>query len=87
MRVPGYLACAFLAFAAFGGGAASAANICRAGNMTCATTMPVDGYCECKAHGTTEEGTVVAQSAAARHKVNATGAGCGANPSAPGCSN
>jgi hypothetical protein len=78
------MACAFLAVAAFGG-SASAANICRAENLTCATTMPIDGYCECRAHGATEGGTVVAQPVS-HHKVNATGGGCGAHPASPGCS-
>ncbi len=66
------------------GGAASAANICQAGKLTCATTMPVGGFCECTAHGTTEDGTVVAKKAPQR-KVNATAGGCGAHPDAPGC--
>jgi hypothetical protein len=85
MRRTGYLAFALLAAAAFGGGAASAANICQAGRMTCATTMPVDGYCECMSHGTAQEGTVISK-AAPRHQVNATAGGCGAHPGAPGCS-
>jgi hypothetical protein len=85
MRITGYLCGALLAVAAIGGGAASAANICRAGNLTCATTMPIDGYCECSAHGATRSGTVVSKSAP-RQQVNATGGGCGAHPGAPGCS-
>jgi hypothetical protein len=84
MRLTGLLTCAVLAFAVLGGGAASAANICRAGNLTCATTMPVDGYCECTVHGTSQSGTVVP--AAAQHRaVNSTAGGCGANPNGPGC--
>jgi hypothetical protein len=85
MRLTGYLCGALLAVATIAGGAASAANICRAGNLTCATTMPVDGYCECSAHGATQGGTVVSSKPAPRHQVNATGAGCGAHPGAPGC--
>ncbi len=85
MRFAGFLSFALLAWAALGGGAASAANICQAGNLTCATTMPADGYCECKAHGTTQSGTVVTK-AAPKRPVNATAGGCGAHPGSPGCS-
>jgi len=66
------------------GGAASAANICQADKLACPTTMPVGGFCECTAHGTTQDGTVVRKPAPARH-VNATAGGCGAQPNAPGC--
>lgn len=83
MRLTGYLSCALLAVAALGG-PASAANICQAEKMTCATTMPVGGYCECTAHGNSQDGTVVSK-ATPSHKVNSTAGGCGANPSAPGC--
>jgi hypothetical protein len=64
--------------------AASAANICQAGKLACATTMPVGGFCECTAHGTTEEGTVV-KKLPPHAKVNATAGGCGSHPGAPGC--
>lgn len=86
MRYIGYLAFALLAAGTLAG-PASAANMCRAGQLTCATTMPVGGYCECTAHGATEGGTVVSNSEAhqSRQKANATAGGCGANPSAPGC--
>jgi hypothetical protein len=52
--------------------------------LRCATTMPVDGYCECTAHGATEGGTVVGRREA-RQPPNSTAAGCGAQPNAPGC--
>ncbi len=76
------LACAALALAAFAAGPASA-NTCQAGKLSCATTMPVDGYCECTSHGTTQDGTVV--STPTRRPANATAGGCGAHPQAPGC--
>jgi len=63
---------------------ALALNICQAGKLTCATHMPVGGFCECTAHGATQDGTVVAKPAP-NHKVNATAGGCGINPGAPGC--
>ncbi len=68
------------------GGAAQAAGMCSAGKLTCATTMPEGGYCECTAkNGQTEGGTVVAARQAPKQPVNATGGGCGA-PNAPaGC--
>ena len=69
---------------AFSGGAAQAANMCQAGKLSCATTMPVGGYCECTARGQTTDGTVVTK-AAPRRGAPATAGGCGANPSAPGC--
>ena len=59
------------------------ANTCQTGKMTCPTTMPVDGYCECTAQGATESGKVVSQPASTPGK--ATAAGCGAHPDAPGC--
>ena len=81
LRIP----MAFIALASFGFvGSAYAANMCQAGKMNCATTMPVGGYCECTSRGTTTDGTVVAKPAA-RRSTNATPGGCGANPSAPGC--
>ncbi len=84
MRLTVYLSCALLAAAALGSGAAVAANICDAGRLTCVTTMPVGGYCQCTARGATEDGTVVSRSAPGR-PVNSTAGGCGANPGAPGC--
>ncbi len=77
-------AAAILLVAAFGGAAAQAANTCHAETLSCATTMPVGGYCECTAHGTTKSGTVIAK-APAQPKTNASAAGCGAHPGAPGC--
>jgi hypothetical protein len=65
-------------------GPAQAAGICRTASLSCATTMPIGGYCECTAHGRTQDGTV-AERVIARHGINATAAGCGAHPNAPGC--
>jgi hypothetical protein len=73
-----------LVVAALHGGSALAANICQAGKLTCATTMPVGGFCECTSHGDTQDGTVVKKPAPTRH-VNATAGGCGSQPGAPGC--
>jgi hypothetical protein len=83
MKRSGYLALAIVATATFTGGGAWAAT-CVAGNLTCPTTMPVDGYCECRAHGTTTGGTVVEKPASQR-PVNATAGGCPAHSTAPGC--
>ena len=83
MRFTLYLGGALLAATAFTG-AASAANMCQAEKLSCPTTMPVGGYCECTSHGATDGGTVVAK--LAKHApVNATAGGCGAHPGAPGC--
>jgi hypothetical protein len=77
------LAIALTMAAAFAAAPARAAT-CQAGKLTCATTMPVGGYCECTKHGDTQGGTVVAKST--RHRpVDATAGGCGAHPDAPGC--
>jgi len=84
MRYTLFVCGAFLAAATINGGAASAANICQAGKLTCATTMPVGGFCECTSHGNTQDGTVVSKPAP-HQKLNATAGGCGANPTAPGC--
>ncbi len=84
MRFTRTLSCALLAAAALGSGAASAANICQADKLTCATTMPVGGYCQCTAHGSTQDGTVVSAPAPGQ-PVNSTAGGCGAEPKAPGC--
>jgi hypothetical protein len=83
MRANGYVALALLAAAAIPGAPASA-NTCQAGRMTCPTSMPIDGYCECTAHGTTEGGTVVARPVS-RRPANATSGGCGVHPDAAGC--
>jgi hypothetical protein len=83
MRFTLVLGSALFAATAFAG-AASAANTCRAEKLSCATTMPVGGYCECHARGMTDGGTV--EPAGMRHApVNSTAGGCGANPGAPGC--
>lgn len=85
MRLIGYPGAALLAAAALGGGTAYAANICQAeNNLTCVTTMPLGGYCECTAHGNTQSGTVVSK-AARGARVNSTAGGCGDHPHAPGC--
>ena len=83
MRLTLTLSAMLLAASALSG-AASAANMCQAEKLTCPTTMPVGGYCECTAHGTTDGGTVVSK-LAPRTPVNATAGGCGAHPGAPGC--
>jgi hypothetical protein len=74
---------ALLAAAALAGGPALA-NVCQAGRLICATTMPVGGYCQCTAHGNTEDGTVFARPPS-KAPVNATAGGCGSQPNAPGC--
>lgn len=63
---------------------ADAANMCQTETLSCATTMPIGGYCECTARGRTEDGTV-AERPVARRRINATAGGCGAQPNAPGC--
>lgn len=84
MRATRYFALALLAAAAIGGGPAFAAT-CKTDAMTCATGMPIDGYCECTAHGTTESGTVVANAPPRHMMKGAKAAGCGAHPNDPGC--
>jgi hypothetical protein len=64
-------------------GGPARANTCQADKLTCPTAMPVGGYCECTARGTTQGGTVTAP--APHEHYNATTGGCGANPGAPGC--
>jgi hypothetical protein len=83
MRYTGYLALALLGAATLAGGPAYA-NVCQAETMSCSTGMPVDGYCECTAHGRTEGGTVVSK-AAPHHAMSSAAGGCGAHPNAPGC--
>ena len=83
MNSLGYSAAVFAAVAMLSGGHALA-NICRTDHMTCATTMPVDGYCECRSRGTTEDGTVAVRPPP-HSSINAMAGGCGANPNAPGC--
>jgi hypothetical protein len=74
------LAAALLSFAA---SPALASNICKAGPLTCATTMPIGGYCECTAHGQTEGGESVPK--APHRTIDATAGGCNVDPHAPGC--
>jgi len=82
MKSSGYLAAALITAMALAGGQALA-NTCRTDRLTCPTAMPVDGYCECTSHGTTEGGTVTTP--APYEHYNATAGGCGVNPGAPGC--
>ncbi len=73
-----------LAVAPLLGSHAAHANVCRAGGLTCATAMPVGGYCECTARGQTESGEVLG-GPVSRRPANASAGGCGAHPDAPGC--
>ncbi len=82
MRSVAYVAALTVAVALSGGKVL--ANTCETDHMMCPTTMPVDGYCECRAHGNTEGGTVAARPQSHR-QVNATSGGCGAEPGSPGC--
>ncbi len=84
MRITGYVFVAALAASAAMTVPASA-NTCQAESMTCGTTMPIGGYCECTAHGNTQGGTVVSHPALRHRSTNATAGGCGAHPNAPGC--
>lgn len=84
MRPFTYLSAAFAIALTLGAAPAVAKNICQAENLTCATTMPVDGYCECTSHGQTQSGTVVA-SPAPQSRVNSTAGGCGSQPNSSGC--
>ena len=83
MRATGYLTLAVLAAATIVSAPAFAAT-CQTDHYTCATGMPIDGYCECTQHGNTEGGTVVARPTSHR-RDNSTAAGCGAHPNDPGC--
>lgn len=83
MRAFFCLTFALTAAVALAGGPAHAAT-CQAEGLTCPTTMPVGGYCECTSRGKTQGGTVV-EKAASPKRSNATAGGCGANPNAPGC--
>ena len=65
-------------------GGTALANVCQTDHLLCPTTMPVDGYCQCAARGTTEDGTVVAK-APPHQRMNAGSGGCGAQPGSPGC--
>jgi hypothetical protein len=83
MHSLGYAAAVCAAVVMFSGGAALA-RVCQTDHMMCATTMPVDGYCECHARGNSEGGTVVSRPPP-HSKINATAGGCGTNPNATGC--
>ena len=83
MRRIGWLALALIAGAA-AHAPAFAANTCQADTLTCATTMPIGGYCECTRRGAAQGGTVVAGAPRGR-RDNSTAGGCGGNPNAPGC--
>ena len=74
------LACTLLAGVALAGPAN--ANVCRTDNgRTCATGMPLEGYCECNGQG----GTVV-EAAATQHMTHRMShPDCGKTPQAPGC--
>lgn len=85
MRSIRYIFLGFITVVALTGGPA-AANVCVAKPLTCATTMPLHGYCQCEAHGVTANGTVM-RKPATYHKVNSTAGGCGIHPNAAGCSN
>lgn len=84
MRRIGHVAVA-LALVTATGGPALAAGICQTQKFTCATTMPLGGYCECTARGQTEDGTVVDRAPRRGGRTNARAAGCGIHPNDPGC--
>ena len=83
MRLIPYLSLAVLATATIANAPVFAAT-CQTDHYTCATGMPIDGYCECSRHGNTEGGTVVARPAGHRMD-NSTAGGCGDHPNSPGC--
>ena len=65
-------------------GSAHAANMCSAPPLSCATTMPIGGYCECTSRGMTQDGTVIEKPVRGK-RVNSTAGGCGSQPNAAGC--
>jgi len=65
-------------------GGQALANTCQADRLICPTTMPVGGFCQCSAHGTTMSGTVSVTAAPSEH-YNSTAGGCGSHPDDPGC--
>lgn len=83
MKTLSHLAAALTTVTMLAGGPALA-NTCQGDHLTCPTSMPEGGYCECRSHGTTEGGTVVSSRASHEH-YNATTGGCGVSPGAPGC--
>ena len=82
MRSSGSLAAALITATVLLGGSALA-NTCRTEKLTCPTTMPPDGYCECTTQGATEPGTVTQSDP--HQRQSATPGGCGTDPHAPGC--
>ena len=56
MKAVFYLATALIGATAIPSGHAVAANVCRADPLVCPTTMPVDGFCQCRASGMTANG-------------------------------
>lgn len=64
-----------------------AANICKAGDLTCSTTMPTGGFCQCTSGGNTQDGTVAEDPSTQAHppRSNASAGGCGDQPNAAGC--
>jgi hypothetical protein len=83
MQRTGYAAALFAAAVLLCAGHAQAANVCQTQHAWCATTMPVGGYCECRSHGVTEDGSVVPGHQ--RHGKSTASAGCSAHSHAPGC--
>ncbi len=83
MKTLGTIAAALTAAWLLAGGPA-AANVCVTNHMSCTTTMPVDGFCECVARGVTEAGSV-APPPPGPTNLNATAGGCGTAPNAAGC--
>ena len=63
---------------------ANAANLCSAPPLSCATSMPIGGYCECTARGVTQDGTVVEKPVSGKRANSAAGV-CSAGSKAPGC--
>lgn len=63
---------------------AFAINACETQTLSCPTTMPVGGYCECTSRGRTEDGTVANRPPQGR-RYNSTAGGCGTQPNGPGC--
>ena len=82
LLLPAFAAVSFMAPALLA--PANAANLCSAPPLSCATTMPIGGYCECTSRGMTQDGTVV-EAPVRGKRINSTAGGCGAQPNAPGC--
>lgn len=83
MRTSAFFAC-LVAIATIAGGPALA-NTCQADDgTTCATGMPIDGYCQCHVHGMTKDGTVI-PAAQQRSSRPVSRPDCRVTPQAPGC--